>query len=58
MWNNIDSMGISWVSGMILLVLIYVYSHYFFASTTAHITRHNFAAFHAAGFSPWHRQCY
>ncbi|MGX8895275.1 anion permease, partial [Enterobacter cloacae] len=45
-----DSMGISWVSGMILLVLIYVYSHYFFASTTAHITA-MFAAFYAAGLA-------
>ncbi|SUC39267.1 sodium:sulfate symporter [Proteus mirabilis] len=47
---GIDSMGISWVSGMILLVLIYVYSHYFFASTTAHITA-MFAAFYAAGLA-------
>lgn len=47
---SIDSMGISWVSGMILLVLIYVYSHYFFASTTAHITA-MFAAFYAAGLA-------
>lgn len=49
---SIDSMGISWVSGMILLVLIYVYSHYFFASTTAHITA-MFAAFLCCRFSPW-----
>lgn len=48
--NSIDNMGISWVSGMILLVLIYVYSHYFFASTTAHITA-MFAAFYAAGLT-------
>lgn len=48
--SSIHNMGISWVSGMILLVLIYVYSHYFFASTTAHITA-MFAAFYAAGLT-------
>ncbi|WP_186796116.1 anion permease, partial [Salmonella enterica] len=32
----------------LLLILLYVYSHYFFASTTAHITA-MFAAFFAAG---------
>ncbi len=36
--NGIDHMGMSWVGGTILLTLIYLYSHYFFASTTAHVT--------------------
>ncbi len=35
---------------MLLLVLIYVYSHYFFASTTAHIMA-MFAAFFTAGLA-------
>ncbi|GBU10270.1 membrane protein [Gammaproteobacteria bacterium] len=48
--SSITKMGMSWVGGTILLVLIYVYSHYFFASTTAHITA-MFAAFFAAGIA-------
>ena len=48
--SGIDSMGISWVSGALILILVYVYSHYFFASTTAHITA-MFAAFFAAGIA-------
>lgn len=48
--HGIDDLGISWVLGMTLLVVIYVYSHYFFASTTAHITA-MFAAFFAAGIA-------
>ena len=48
--SGIDSMGIGWVSGALILVLVYVYSHYFFASTTAHITA-MFAAFFAAGIA-------
>ncbi|KOO20517.1 C4-dicarboxylate ABC transporter [Morganella morganii] len=48
--NGIDHLGISWTGGMLLLVLFYVYSHYFFASTTAHITA-MFAAFYAAGLA-------
>ncbi|HIE0188982.1 TPA: DASS family sodium-coupled anion symporter [Serratia marcescens] len=48
--NGIDRMGMSWVGGMILLTLIYLYSHYFFASTTAHVTA-MFAAFFAAGIA-------
>lgn len=47
---TIDGMGISWVWGMLILVLIYVYSHYFFASTTAHITA-MYAAFFSAGLA-------
>ncbi|CAL1329346.1 DASS family sodium-coupled anion symporter [Candidatus Providencia siddallii] len=46
----IHSMGINWFYGMLILLLIYVYSHYFFASTTAHITA-MFSAFFAAGLS-------
>ncbi|AKJ40762.1 DASS family sodium-coupled anion symporter [Pragia fontium] len=46
----IDHLGIGWIGGTILLVLVYVYSHYFFASTTAHITA-MFAAFFAAGLA-------
>lgn len=48
--TGIDHLGVSWVVGTIILVLVYVYSHYFFASTTAHITA-MFAAFFAAGIS-------
>ena len=47
---GIDQMGLSWMSGMLVIVLVYVYSHYFFASTTAHITA-MFAAFLAAGLA-------
>ena len=46
----ISHLGMGWVGGMILLTLVYVYSHYFFASTTAHITA-MFAAFFAAGLA-------
>jgi DASS family divalent anion:Na+ symporter len=46
----IDNLGIGWIGGTILLVLVYVYSHYFFASTTAHITA-MFAAFFTAGLA-------
>ena len=48
--GGIDHLGIGWTGGMLLLVLLYVYSHYFFASTTAHITA-MFAAFYAAGLA-------
>lgn len=46
--GGIDQLGVGWILGMLILVLVYVYSHYFFASTTAHITA-MFAAFFAAG---------
>ncbi|HGJ5875348.1 MAG TPA: DASS family sodium-coupled anion symporter [Arsenophonus sp.] len=46
----INHMGIGWIGSMLLLVLIYVYSHYFFASTTAHIMA-MFAAFFTAGLA-------
>ncbi len=45
--NYVTSLGLSWVSGLIILVCIYLYSHYFFASTTAHVTA-MFAAFFIA----------
>lgn len=48
--NGIDDFGFNWILGMLILVLVYVYSHYFFASTTAHITA-MFAAFLAAGIA-------
>ncbi|MCS3405722.1 anion permease [Serratia sp. AKBS12] len=46
----IAHMGMSWVGGTLLLTLVYLYSHYFFASTTAHVTA-MFAAFFAAGIA-------
>lgn len=48
--TGITSLGLGWVSGTVILVLIYFYSHYFFASTTAHITA-MFAAFFVAGMA-------
>ena len=48
--TGIDNLGVGWILGMLSLVLIYVYTHYFFASTTAHITA-MFAAFFAAGMT-------
>ncbi|MFP3019461.1 MAG: DASS family sodium-coupled anion symporter [Arsenophonus sp.] len=48
--NIIDQFEIGYVGGMLLLVLIYVYSHYFFASTTAHIMA-MFATFFTAGLA-------
>ncbi len=46
--SSIDVLGFGWIISMLILVLVYVYTHYFFASTTAHITA-MFAAFLAAG---------
>ena len=48
--TGIESLGVSWVLGMLILVLVYVYTHYFFASTTAHITA-MMAAFLTAGIA-------
>ncbi|MDH0673160.1 anion permease [Empedobacter sp. GD03861] len=48
--NGIASFGFDWITASIILLLVYVYSHYFFASTTAHITA-MFAAFFAAGIA-------
>lgn len=48
--SGISHLGMSWVSSTLLLTLVYLYSHYFFASTTAHVTA-MFAAFFAAGIA-------
>ena len=52
--DNIESMigmtGVGWVGAAAILTLVYLYIHYFFASTTAHITA-LFAAFYAVGLS-------
>lgn len=46
----IANAGVGWVGAMAILTLIYVYAHYFFASTTAHITA-MLAAFYTVGIS-------
>lgn len=46
--HGIDELSLGWILSMLILMLIYVYTHYFFASTTAHITA-MFGAFLAAG---------
>ncbi|RIY34999.1 DASS family sodium-coupled anion symporter [Psittacicella gerlachiana] len=38
MQNGITHLGLGWLSASILLLLAYMYAHYFFASTTAHIS--------------------
>ena len=52
--SNIESMigviGVGWIGAVVILTLVYLYIHYFFASTTAHITA-LFAAFYAVGLS-------
>jgi len=48
--TNISSMGIGWEISTLILVLVYFYAHYLFASTTAHITA-MFAAFFIAGIA-------
>ena len=52
--GNIESMisttGLGWIGAVTILTLVYLYIHYFFASTTAHITA-LFAAFYAVGLS-------
>lgn len=52
--SNIESMigttGVGWVGAVAILTLVYLYIHYFFASTTAHITA-LFASFYAVGLS-------
>ena len=48
--GGIDHLGIGWTGGMLLLVLFYVYSHYFLPAPPAHITA-MFAAFYAAGLA-------
>lgn len=46
--TGITGLGLGWMGATVILVLIYFYSHYVFASTTAHITA-MFGAFFAAG---------
>jgi len=46
--SNIEHLGFGWEISVLILVATYFYVHYFFASTTAHITA-MFAAFYAAG---------
>jgi len=48
--SGIDDLGLGWISSVLILLLVYVYSHYFFASTTAHITA-MFSAFFVAGMA-------
>ncbi|TDO95772.1 anion permease [Marinomonas balearica] len=48
--TNITHLGLGWIPSISILVLIYFYTHYFFASTTAHITA-MFAAIFAAGIA-------
>lgn len=48
--SNIASIGVGWELAVFILVVVYLYAHYFFASTTAHITA-MFAAFYAAGIA-------
>ena len=48
--SNIEHLGFDWVISAVILVAIYFYVHYFFASTTAHITA-MFAAFYTAGLA-------
>ena len=46
--SGITHIGLDWFAASALLLLAYMYAHYFFASTTAHITA-MFGAFFAAG---------
>lgn len=48
--SNIANLGFGWEMAVLVLVLVYLYAHYFFASTTAHITA-MFAAFYVAGLA-------
>jgi DASS family divalent anion:Na+ symporter len=48
--GGITQMGLDWKLSAALLCLVYFYAHYFFASTTAHVTA-MFAAFFAAGIA-------
>ncbi|RTE67490.1 DASS family sodium-coupled anion symporter [Amphritea opalescens] len=48
--GNIHQLGFDWITSAIILVAVYFYAHYFFASTTAHITA-MFAAFYTAGLA-------
>lgn len=42
--------GFNWMGAVVILTLVYLYMHYFFASTTAHVTA-MFAAFYAVGLT-------
>ena len=48
--TGIGHLGLGWMGASALLVLTYLYAHYLFASTTAHITA-MFAAFYGAGLA-------
>ena len=48
--TGIEQTGMGWAGASALLILVYLYAHYMFASTTAHITA-MFAAFYGAGLA-------
>lgn len=48
--GGIGQLGLGWMGAIAILVAVYFYAHYFFASTTAHITA-MFGAFFAAGLA-------
>ncbi|RIY32059.1 C4-dicarboxylate ABC transporter [Psittacicella hinzii] len=48
--SGITHLGLGWLGASILLLLAYMYAHYFFASTTAHISA-MLGAFLAAGIA-------
>ncbi|KAA8732378.1 DASS family sodium-coupled anion symporter [Acinetobacter qingfengensis] len=48
--TQIGHLGWGWIPSCLLLMLAYLYTHYIFASTTAHITA-MFAAFYTAGLA-------
>lgn len=48
--GGILHLGLGSVGAVSLLIVVYLYAHYFFASTTAHITA-MYAAFYAAGIA-------
>ena len=48
--SGIEHLGIGWMGASALLLLAYLYAHYMFASTTAHITA-MLAAFYTAGLA-------
>lgn len=48
--TGIEGLGLNWMGASALLLLAYLYAHYAFASTTAHITA-MFAAFYGAGLA-------
>ncbi|MDD3352839.1 DASS family sodium-coupled anion symporter [Zoogloea sp.] len=48
--GGILQLGLGWMGAVTLLTLVYMYAHYLFASTTAHITA-MFGAFYAAGIA-------